>query len=110
MSLLQLYCRGADCWVLVYDVTNQKSFDKLKEYRDVFLKGRGTSNDQEFQFLLIDNKIDIPNHSVDKTKVEEFSKMNGGMIVCETSAKTGEGIEEAFESITRKIIEYKYKI
>jgi small GTP-binding protein len=35
-SLIPAYIRGTHCAVFVYDVSNQKSFEKIQEWHDLF--------------------------------------------------------------------------
>lgn len=54
------YYRGADCCVLVYDVTSSKSFESLDYWQNEFLAEIVTPNNgQWFPFVVIGNKIDL---------------------------------------------------
>jgi len=56
--------------------------------------------------ILLANKCDLVDQKqVTKEEGEEIAKQNG-MKFFETSAKTGEGVKEAFESIAREIISH----
>lgn len=58
-SLGVAFYRGADCCVLVHDVTNQKSFDTLDSWRDEFLVQACPRDADSFPFLLLGNKSDV---------------------------------------------------
>lgn len=59
------YYRGADCCVLVYDVTSLKSFKSLDYWRNEFLAEIATPNNgQWFPFVVIGNKIDLNDRMV----------------------------------------------
>ncbi|OBA25200.1 hypothetical protein HANVADRAFT_11436, partial [Hanseniaspora valbyensis NRRL Y-1626] len=58
-SLGVAFYRGADCCVLVYDVTNEKSFARLKTWRDDFLLNSNVSNPESFPFVILGNKMDV---------------------------------------------------
>ena len=58
-SLGVAFYRGADCCVLCYDVTNEKSLNNLSSWKDEFLIQSNVSNPQDFPFIIIGNKIDV---------------------------------------------------
>lgn len=57
-SLGNSFYRGADCCILVYDVTIGKSFENLENWRNEFLVQANISDHFNFPFVLIGNKID----------------------------------------------------
>lgn len=50
-SLGVAFYRGADCCVLCFDVTNQKSFDALDSWRDEFLVQANPMDPENFPFV-----------------------------------------------------------
>lgn len=63
-SLGVAFYRGADCCVLVYDVTMPNTFKTLDSWRDEFLIQASPRDPENFPFILIGNKIDLPNRAV----------------------------------------------
>lgn len=63
-SLGVAFYRGADCCVLVYDVTAPTSFKSLDAWRDEFLIQASPRDPENFPFVVIGNKIDLDNSSV----------------------------------------------
>ncbi|RHY23456.1 hypothetical protein DYB32_009195 [Aphanomyces invadans] len=57
-SLGVAFYRGADACVLVYDITNPASFDKLDSWRDEFLAQAGPREPGSFPFIVLGNKVD----------------------------------------------------
>ena len=57
-SLSYSYYRGADCCGLVYDVTNPETFEKISQWKEMFLKNLDPNEPQTFPFVLIGNKSD----------------------------------------------------
>ncbi len=57
-SLGYAFYRGADCCILVYDLTNKKSFENLQKWLDGFIENAGPEDPKNFPFLLIANKLD----------------------------------------------------
>merc|ERR1712070_1194819 len=71
-SLGVAFYRGADCCVLVYDITEAKSFDSLDSWRDEFLIQAGPRSPEQFPFVLLGNKADL----TEKRKVQETRARN----------------------------------
>ena len=58
-SLGVAFYRGADCCVLVYDVTAPNSFKSLDAWRDEFLIQASPRDPENFPFIVIGNKVDL---------------------------------------------------
>jgi Ras-related protein Rab-7A len=104
-SLGPTFYRGTDCCILVYDVTRPPSFQSITKWREEFSKQLGLSNADDFPFLLLGNKSDLPSKAVQQSAVREYADMNGGMLFYEVSAKTGDNVQTGFEAIVRKALE-----
>jgi len=52
------FYRGTDCCVLVYDITDQKTFDDLEEWRKEFINQGNPSDPENFPFIIVGNKLD----------------------------------------------------
>ena len=63
-SLGVAFYRGADCCVLVYDVTAPNSFKSLDAWRDEFLIQASPRDPENFPFVVIGNKVDLENRAV----------------------------------------------
>lgn len=65
-SLGYAFYRGADCCALVYDITNQKSFENLSKWKEGFIENAGPDDPKTFPFVLLGNKVDRePERKVD---------------------------------------------
>lgn len=58
------FYRGADCCVLVFDVTMPNTFRSLDSWRDEFLIQASPRDPENFPFVVIGNKIDLENRAV----------------------------------------------
>ena len=58
-----------------------------------------------FEFLVVGNKIDLPTRTIDLSQAKEFAA-NLSMPFVQTSAKTRQGVEEAFYTLVREIRKY----
>ncbi|MFX1376123.1 MAG: Rab family GTPase [Promethearchaeota archaeon] len=99
-SLRKLYLEGANGGLVIFDLTDRNSFDKLMEWIDSFKNARG-----EQPLLLIGNKSDL--EKLIKVKEKEASQFasNNNMELIITSAKTGQNVEEVFIKLTKRILD-----
>merc|ERR1712238_166944 len=88
--LLPTYFRKAKGVILVYDITNAKSFESLSERWMTQLNDHASSDD--LAKLLVGNKCDLESsREVSREKAEQFC-IEYGMNMLETSAKSGENV------------------
>ena len=73
------FYRGADCCVLVFDVTNANSFKTLDSWRDEFLIQASPRDPENFPFVVLGNKIDLENRQV--SKIVYYQVYNLGTII-----------------------------
>ncbi len=93
------YLGNAEAGLLVYDVTRKNTFDNLKNWA-----GEIRGETPSIRLILVGNKIDLE----DKKQVsrEEGEKMAKelGISYIETSAKTGENINDAFRTLALDLV------
>ena len=95
--------RNAEGIVLVYDVTNTESFENLKFWINSIKTNFGENNGV-LPIITIGNKIDMEDmREINKDEAKKFAKENNYKYF-ETSAKTGEGVDEAFIEIVNQVI------
>jgi len=95
--LLPTYFRKAKGVILVYDITNAKSFESLSERWMTQLNDHASSDD--LAKLLVGNKSDLEaSREVPREKAEQFC-VEYGMEMLETSAKSGDNVLQAFEKL-----------
>mmetsp|Transcript_30121 Transcript_30121/g.84128 ORF Transcript_30121/g.84128 Transcript_30121/m.84128 type:complete len:206 (-) Transcript_30121:254-871(-) len=104
-SLGVAFYRGADCCVLVFDVTVAKSFENLDCWREEFLIQAGPKNPEDFPFIVIGNKIDREEKRViSEKRALEWCRQKGNIPYFETSAKEGIRVEKAFLTIAKNAL------
>ena len=100
-SVSMSYYRGADCCVLVFDITKKGSFESLKNWRKKFIEATGCTV-EDFPFVVMGNKCDREaERDVSKEDAEAWCKENGGIPYFESSAQLNIGVEDAFMSIIK---------
>lgn len=104
-SLGVAFYRGADCCVLVYDVTSSKSFEDLENWRDEFLIQASPSDPENFPFVVLGNKVDAAEgRQVTEKRAKQWATAKGGIPCFETSAKEDVNVDEAFATIARNAL------
>lgn len=98
-SLTRTYFRNTIACVLVYDVTDSKSFDAIESWVGELER---YSNPNMVK-LLIGNKTDLENERVVSFDAGLALARKHKMIFCEVSAKTNQKIEAAFNLIIEGI-------
>jgi Ras-related protein Rab-7A len=58
-SLGTAFYRGADCCLLVYDITNPQSFENLANWKQSFLQKGMVMMPESFPFIVVGNKVDM---------------------------------------------------
>jgi Ras-related protein Rab-7A len=53
------FYRGANCCVLVYDIANRESFEKLGSWRQNFIEHANPEDPSTFPFIVVGNKNDL---------------------------------------------------
>ena len=100
-SIGSAFYRGSDCCVVVFDITNARSFDNLDTWKNEFINQGGIKDPERFPFIIIGNKCDREtDRKVTKAKAENWCQNNGNYRYFETSAKDDIAVNDAFETIT----------
>jgi small GTP-binding protein len=91
------YLRGASGYLLVADRTRPNTLETAFQLRTRIENELG-----EIPCILVFNKSDLVDEiKIDKSEIEKLAQ--SGWQVIETSAKTGQGVEEAFLALTKRI-------
>ena len=101
-SLTKGFFRNAQGIVIVYDVTNQETFDNLIYWINS-IKNHMESEIDKIPVIVIGNKIDLEEREVKFEDAQLFCK-DKNYPYFETSAKNGTNIDEAMRSLVKEII------
>ena len=105
-SITRNYYKGANGIVLIFDVTNKKSYENVKNW----VKQIKEEVSSRVTIILVANKIDDVNHRIVTKEEGEKIANECGLMFFECSAKTGENIEHAFNELVKKTVENYSKI
>ena len=98
----QIY-KGADGIILVFDVNEEISFTKIKDWIEQI---KSNVSQEEISLILLGNKCDIEERAISKEQGQEMAN-SLNLKYYETSALNGTGINEAFEGLTKEIMKKK---
>lgn len=101
-ALGPIYYRGSHGAILVYDITDQDSFQKVKNWVKELKRMLGS----EIILAIAGNKIDLEEQ---RTVMEEEALSYAesvGAHYFETSAKTNDNVEEVFVELTRLMVQH----
>jgi small GTP-binding protein len=109
-SITRAYYKNTVCAMMVYDIANRASFEHIGNWiEDVRCQSPKTVT-----IVLIGNKNDLEDHRVVLYDEGNEFAIKNGLIFGETSAKSGEGIDEIFkksiEEIEKKIQQNYYDL
>jgi small GTP-binding protein len=92
-SMIRVFYKGAHCGFLVYDISRQDTFHKVEEWLEELRQNAGP----EIPIVLVGNQKDLDaEREVSVKEAQEFATREGLDWFVETSAKTGEGVEQLF--------------
>ena len=101
-TLTSAYYRGAHGHVLVYSITDRASFSSLQHWLQEI---QTYSTNSDAVILLVGNKCDEEGaRVVSRDEGRQWAREHG-MLFIEASAKTDEGVKQAFEELSQKIVE-----
>ena len=109
-SVSSVFYRGTNACILMFDLTNHQSFERLDFWRDAMLNNTSATNVELLPFLVFANKADLePDRAVTKAEIEQYSKQHN-ITVLEVSALTGQNITKGFHQIGEMFLKVKDKI
>ncbi|KKN44673.1 hypothetical protein LCGC14_0690830 [marine sediment metagenome] len=99
--LLESYVLGAKGALLMFDLTRYQTLENLEQWVKIVRKG-----DPNLPILFLGTKIDLVDEiMVDDEYAHEFIEQFSLMGFMKISSKTGENVNDAFNTLTKKILE-----
>jgi len=100
-SLAPMYYRGASVALLVFDVTQQDSFTKIKDW----VEELRVNISDDIVMAVVGNKMDLQKvRTVPRDRAKEFADSINAQFH-EVSAKDNQGVNEMFVDIVRRLLD-----
>jgi len=102
-ALRDEYMRAADAFLMVFDVTNHKTFNELEQFRVQIQRSKDSEHPP---IVVVGNKSDLPEDlkAVSKKEAEGLCA-NWKVKYVEASAKTRKNIDESFHELVHTILQ-----
>ncbi|KAM3909862.1 ras-related protein Rab-13 [Leptodactylus fuscus] len=99
-TITTAYYRGAMGIILVYDITDERSFENIQNWMKSIKENAAPGVER----MLLGNKCDMENRrKVQKERGEKLAKEHG-IRFFETSAKSSQNVDEAFNALATDIL------
>ena len=105
-SITKNYYKGAHGIILIYDITNKKSFENVRTWINQIKE----EVSEKVSIILVGNKIDDEEHRVVATDDGEKIAKELGLMFFECSAKSGVNIDSTFNELVKKTVENYSKV
>jgi len=105
-ELREVYMRGGEGFIVVYSITDPKSFQEVTEFRDQAIR---VKDGDKIAMILVGNKTDLEHQRVVSTQQGQQLADKLGIPFIETSARTGINCDEVFTIITREVMKHSSK-
>lgn len=100
-SMAPMYYRNADAAIVVFDITSEDSFNKMKDWVEEL------KQHQVAESLILGiacNKCDLESHRVvSRARSQEFARKVHALLY-DTSAKENIGVDDLFKTITEEMV------
>ena len=97
-SITNAYYRGAEGILIVFDLTNKESFKNIENWINEVTVFTG----KDVIIICLGNKNDLKK-AISKNTIEDFKKKTK-LEIFNVSAKTGDGVEDAFKHLIELLI------
>ena len=104
-SITRAYYRNTICAVLVYDITNRKSFEDIK----IWLEEAKTFGNENMYFVLLGNKAEMENERTVSVHEADTLAKDQGMYFFEVSAVANLNVARSFNIILERILKDIHK-
>jgi len=104
-KIIKNHCKGANGIVLVYDIGEEKSIERLSTW----MTDIEENSDKGVEIILIGSKSDIEPRKITEEQGKELS-LKYNVPIIETSAKTGHNIDLLFDMLINNILSKERKV
>jgi len=106
-AIARVYYKDAYGAMLVYDVSEPKTFDTVAKWKDEIDAKVVLPNNMPLPVVLLGNKCDKDGAEVDKSQLDRFCEEKGFETWFDTSAKLGLNIDNAAKCLVERILQHK---
>ncbi|XP_036033641.1 GTPase HRas [Onychomys torridus] len=99
------YMRTGEGFLCVFAINNTKSFEDIHQYREQIKR---VKDSDDVPMVLVGNKCDLAARTVESRQAQDLAR-SYGIPYIETSAKTRQGVEDAFYTLVREIRQHKLR-
>jgi len=99
-TITSSFYRGAHGIIVVYDITDQSSFNNVKLWMQEIQRYASAGVCK----MLVGNKLDLEDRRVVTTSTAKEYADSLAVPFLEASAKTGDGIDKAFQTLTEEVL------
>ena len=104
-SVNKMYFRDADAAIVVYDITDMQSFEKVEKWVKQLIEFKLEDGSQQIHITVVGNKSDLfSEQAVSSQKATEYAR-SIGTHAFECSAKDNTCIDNVFEQAAKKLHE-----
>ncbi|KAF0978895.1 hypothetical protein FDP41_001965 [Naegleria fowleri] len=104
-AMTRVYYKYAIAAVVCFDISRPSTLDNVKKWRDdINSKVVLPDGVTPIPMILLANKCDLPEITIDKTKMNKFAKENGFIAWFETSARKNINIDSSFHFLVSHIM------
>lgn len=104
-SMAPLYYRGAVAAILVFSMTDESSFEKLKDW----VRELQANVDEPLVLAIACNKADLAEQRVVSYDAATEYAASIGALIYETSAKNNTGVKELFHEVARRLVVTRFR-
>eukprot|EP00483_Globobulimina_turgida_P002680 UN02685 len=111
------FYRGANAAIIVYDVSNKKTFDALDAWIENFIENASPQKINKFPFIIFGNKCDLSEDKwqISQSQAKEWCKSYNhndgkGLPFYLTSAKNDSNVNNGFNKIAKLAQEYNINV
>ena len=105
-SITNAYYKGAKGSLLVYDITNKKSFENVEKW----ISDLKANADEDISMILLGNKTDLEDKRVVTTEEGKNKAEFYNLTFMETSALNGNNIQEAFNELIMDVYKRNHEL
>lgn len=103
-AISRVYYKDAFGAFLVYDVSRPVTFETVTKWKEEIDSKVRLPNGEPLPVILLGNKCDLDEASIDKAKLDEFCKENGFLGWFDTSAKLNTNIDKSARFLVDQIL------